>query len=85
MRSQYKSRTSVQIDSICYGQIIQSQKIAALKNKRSQPQVDISLEKIRSAAVEERNLLPTVIEAVENWCTLGEIADTLRKVFGEYR
>lgn len=65
--------------------IIQSQKITALKNKRFQPQVDISLEKIRSAAVEGRNLLPTVIEAVENWCTLGEIADTLRRVFGEYK
>ena len=26
-----------------------------------------------------------VMDAVENCCTLGEIADTLRKVFGEYR
>jgi methylmalonyl-CoA mutase N-terminal domain/subunit len=26
-----------------------------------------------------------VLEAVENYCTLGEIADSLRKVFGEYK
>jgi methylmalonyl-CoA mutase N-terminal domain/subunit len=29
--------------------------------------------------------MPTVIEAVENHCTLGEVADTLREVFGEYK
>ena len=31
------------------------------------------------------NLMPYVIEAVENLCTLGEIADTLREVWGEYK
>ena len=29
--------------------------------------------------------MPVVIEAVENYCTLGEISDELRNVFGEYR
>jgi methylmalonyl-CoA mutase N-terminal domain/subunit len=29
--------------------------------------------------------MPAVIKAVENNCTLGEIADTLREVYGEYR
>jgi methylmalonyl-CoA mutase N-terminal domain/subunit len=29
--------------------------------------------------------MPVVVEAVENFCTLGEIADTLREVFGEYK
>ena len=31
------------------------------------------------------NLMPAVIEAVENKITLGEIADELRSVFGEYK
>ena len=31
------------------------------------------------------NLIPGVIEAVENYCTLGEIADVLRNVFGEQK
>jgi methylmalonyl-CoA mutase N-terminal domain/subunit len=29
--------------------------------------------------------MPSVVEAVENKCTLGEIADTLREVYGEYK
>jgi methylmalonyl-CoA mutase N-terminal domain/subunit len=29
--------------------------------------------------------MPPVIDAVENYCTLGEIAGKLRNVFGEYR
>jgi methylmalonyl-CoA mutase N-terminal domain/subunit len=29
--------------------------------------------------------MPAVVEAVEYYCTLGEIADELRKVFGEYK
>ena len=29
--------------------------------------------------------MPAVVEAVENFCILVEIADALRKVFGEYK
>jgi methylmalonyl-CoA mutase N-terminal domain/subunit len=29
-------------------------------------------------------LMPLIVEAVEAYATLGEICDTLRKVFGEY-
>jgi methylmalonyl-CoA mutase N-terminal domain/subunit len=29
--------------------------------------------------------MPHIIHAVESYCTVGEISDTLRKVFGEYR
>jgi len=29
--------------------------------------------------------MPAVINAVENHCTLGEVADALREVFGEYK
>jgi methylmalonyl-CoA mutase N-terminal domain/subunit len=38
------------------------------------------------AAVKDgSNLMPVVIEAIENHCTLGEISDVLRAEFGEYR
>ena len=43
------------------------------------------LQAIRKAAETNENLMPLVIEAVENYATLGEIADTLRNVFGEYQ
>lgn len=45
-----------------------------------------SLEKIQLAAQDSRqNLMPLFVEAVENKVTLGEISDTLRKVFGQYK
>ena len=44
-----------------------------------------ALEAIESAARGGSNLVPAVIRAVEARATLGEIADTLRKVFGEHR
>jgi methylmalonyl-CoA mutase N-terminal domain/subunit len=47
--------------------------------------VDALIEKITLTANTSENLMPIVIEAVENLCTLGEIADSLRKVFGEHR
>ena len=31
------------------------------------------------------NVMPVVIEATEHYATLGEIADVLRNVYGEYR
>jgi methylmalonyl-CoA mutase, N-terminal domain len=43
------------------------------------------LQGLSDKAASGENIMPTVIEAVEQKCTLGEIADTLREVFGEYK
>lgn len=64
---------------------IQIEKLKQLKAQRQPNTVANCLEEIRKAAVENRNLMPHVITAVEQKCTLGEIADTLRSVFGEYQ
>jgi methylmalonyl-CoA mutase, N-terminal domain len=64
---------------------LQSEKIAALKNKRDAAKAAACLQQLEAAARGTENLMPIVIESVENYCTLGEIADTLRKVFGEYK
>ena len=66
-------------------QKIQSDKLASLKKKRDNEKVKRSLEKLTAAAKGTENIMPIVVEAVENYCTLGEIADTLRDVFGEYK
>ena len=63
----------------------QVQKLVAVKGKRNILAVQTSLEAIRQKAVNNENLMPAVIEAVENYCTLGEISDVLRAVFGEHR
>lgn len=64
---------------------VQSEKLKALRTKRDNAKVIASLEKITQAAINNTNLMPVVIEAVENYCTLGEISDELRKIFGEYK
>ncbi len=66
-------------------QQIQTEKLQLLRAKRDQEKVTAILEKIALTARSTENLMPVVIEAVENLCTLGEIADSLRKVFGEHR
>jgi len=65
--------------------IVQSEKLAKLRAKRDNTKAAQCLEKIRVQATTTENLMPAVIEAVEHLCTLGEIADTLRGVWGEYK
>lgn len=64
---------------------LQIEKLNDLKNRRDNNVVTKCLESIANAAKDGTNLMPLVIEAVEAKCTLGEIADVLRKEFGEYR
>mgnify|MGYP001423426783 FL=1 len=64
----------------------QIESINEVKSKRDNVKVEESLEELRKAAmIEDVNLMPLIIDAVRNRCTLGEIMDTLRDVFGEYR
>jgi len=64
---------------------IQSDKLAKLRAKRDNGKVKESLKNIKEASREEKNIMPFVIEAVENYATLGEIADSLREIYGEYQ
>ncbi|MDB5011615.1 MAG: scpA 1, partial [Mucilaginibacter sp.] len=64
--------------------IHQMEKIARLKAERNSNLVNNCLLQLNNAARGTDNLMPFLLEAVENYATLGEIADTLRNVFGEY-
>ena len=64
---------------------LQIQKLQKLKLSRDRAKVDRCLQEINDRANGDDNLMPAIIEAVESKCTLGEIADTLREVFGEYK
>ena len=63
----------------------QVEKLKALKLKRDNTKVAALLKTLQEKALSSENLMPVVLEAVENYCTLGEISDELRKVFGEYK
>jgi len=62
----------------------QSAKLAALRADRDAAKAQQCLDAIRAKASTTENLMPAVIEAVEADCTLGEISDVLRGVWGEY-
>ena len=66
-------------------QKMQSDKLAALKAKRNNSAVADCLARLQSTCKSTENLMPIVLECVEHYCTLGEIADVLRGEFGEYR
>ena len=63
----------------------QKVRLAALRAGRDKVLVDALLGKLEKAAQGDENLMPIIIECVENKLTLGEICNRLRKVWGEYR
>lgn len=63
----------------------QLQKLKKIKSERDHQKVDQSLSRIKQAAEGRENLMPSVIDAVKEYATVGEISDALREVFGEYR
>jgi methylmalonyl-CoA mutase N-terminal domain/subunit len=55
-----------------------------LRRNRDNEQVKAALKRVADCARGEDNIVPPVIEAIENYATLGEISDRLRKIWGEY-
>jgi len=64
---------------------VQMEKLNAVKDSRSSADVKRLLSELESVARADGNLMPAILESVEAYATLGEIADVLRGVFGEYR
>ncbi|MDZ4796425.1 MAG: methylmalonyl-CoA mutase family protein [Bacteroidota bacterium] len=64
---------------------VQTEKLRILRNNRDRAKVDQLLQLLNDKASSGENIMPVVVEAVENKCTLGEIADTMREIFGEYK
>jgi methylmalonyl-CoA mutase N-terminal domain/subunit len=61
-------------------------RLKEIKRRRNRVRVNKSLSKLMAAAEKENtSLMPPIIEAVKEYATLGEICDTLRTVFGEYK
>ena len=59
--------------------------VRAVRSKRSDAAVKDALSQVSARANDGTNLMPAVIDAVKARCTLGEISDTLREVFGVYQ
>jgi methylmalonyl-CoA mutase N-terminal domain/subunit len=63
----------------------QVERLQALRARRDPLPWRLSLDRLRDAARSGENLMPHIVAAVEAFATVGEIADTLRVEFGEYR
>jgi len=63
----------------------QSQRVRERKRARNAAAVRSALTAVRQAAADDSNLMPPIIEAVKQECTVGEISNVFRDVFGEYR
>ena len=63
----------------------QRQKLDKVRGRRDAHKVKDVLKALRKAAQGTENLMPYILDAVKHYVTLGEIADCLREVFGEYK
>ena len=55
-----------------------------LKKERNNLEVQSSLGMLKTVAKTDENVMPQIINCARSRCTLGEISDVLRKVYGEY-
>jgi len=63
----------------------QVERLRALRARRDQQPWEAALKSVEEAARSGANLMPRILQAVEACATVGEISDTLRRIFGEYR
>jgi methylmalonyl-CoA mutase N-terminal domain/subunit len=63
----------------------QTAKLAALRARRDNGNVQKTLDALRRAAEGTENTMPLLLDAVRAYATLGEICDALRGVFGTYQ
>lgn len=81
--STQESTTVLRIDPAIESE--QVQRLAAYKAQRDPARVATALNRLRDAAAGAEELMPPIVECVRCSCTLGEISDTLRGIFGEHK
>ena len=63
----------------------QLEKLKKVKANRDSNLVNEKLNNLKTAASENKNIVPYILDSVKTYATLQEICDTLREVFGEYQ
>ena len=62
----------------------QIQKIKKLRENRDRENVNECLARLKTISKTRDNIMPAILDCAKAYCTLGEISDALRSVFGEY-
>ena len=86
--NKYQIEEEIQIELLRVPKEVVEKQIARVKRfkeNRDKKEVERALEKLKKVAEGDENLMPHVFDCVKAKATLGEIADALREVFGEYR
>ncbi len=60
-------------------------KLKKIKESRNQEKVKHCLAIVKQEALENKNLMPSIIAAVKEYCTVGEIVSALKEVYGEFK
>ena len=63
----------------------QIERVQRVRHERDEAATAATLQRLRAVAVGTDNTVPTILECVESYATVGEIADVFRSVFGEQR
>ena len=63
----------------------QIERVRALRARRDPLRWRAAVDRVTEHARSTGNLMPAILEAVESYATVGEIAESMRTVFGEYR
>jgi len=63
----------------------QIERVQRVRHERDEAQTAAALQRLRAVAVGAHNTVPAILECVESYATVGEIADVFRSVFGEQR
>ena len=63
----------------------QIEKLKKIKAKRNTEKVKACLAKVKQDALNNKNLMPSVIAAVKEYCTVGEIVKAMKDVYGEFK
>lgn len=62
----------------------QNIRLAEMKQSRNQEMVTASLAELKQAAIDQKNIMPPLIKAAQNYVTLGEMIGELKEIFGTY-
>lgn len=62
----------------------QVEKLNKVKKDRDNELVKKNLAELKNIAVKQDNIIPYILNCVESYCSIGEISNSLREVWGEY-
>ena len=65
-------------------EVSQRKRLANLRQSRNQKSVESTLKALKAAAVDNKNLMPGLLDCTRSYVTLGEMCSTLAEVYGVY-